>query len=81
MISFSVHVRESRLRSREIRLAVEDCFGAKLPAQLVGPSHSNPFGHWEPARFLEINQEILGAIGRAWYAPGRPQQKARARRG
>lgn len=41
--------------------------GAKLPAEVVAPSPSNPFGHWEPVRLLELNEEILGAIGRTWY--------------
>jgi len=40
----------------------------KLPAQLVGPSHANLLGHWEPARLLEINKEVLGAIGRSWVS-------------
>ena len=46
-----------------------NALGAKLPAQLVGPSHGNPFGHWEPARLLEINEEILAAIGHTWDDP------------
>jgi hypothetical protein len=46
-----------------------NALGAKLPAQLAGPSHGNPFGHWEPARLLEINEEILAAIGRTWDDP------------
>jgi hypothetical protein len=41
--------------------------GAKLPAEVVPPSPSNPFGHWEPVRLLETNEEILSAIGRVWY--------------
>jgi len=43
--------------------------GAKVPEELVGPSHANPFGHWEPARLMEMNDQILGAIGRNWDDP------------
>ena len=41
--------------------------GAVLPAEVLAPAPSNPFGHWEPVRLLEINEEILSAIGRTWY--------------
>jgi hypothetical protein len=43
--------------------------GAKLPERLVGPGYGNLLGHWEPARLMEINDEILGAIGRSWHDP------------
>jgi hypothetical protein len=43
--------------------------GAKLPEQLLGPGHGNPLGHWESARLMQINEEILGEIGRIWHDP------------
>jgi hypothetical protein len=43
--------------------------GAKLPEKVMGPAHSNPLGHWEPMRLMEINEEILSTIGRSWHDP------------
>jgi predicted O-methyltransferase YrrM len=43
--------------------------GAKLPEKVMAPAHSNPLGHWEPVRLMEINEEILSAIGRSWHDP------------
>jgi len=43
--------------------------GAKLPEQLLGPGHGNPLGHWESAQLMQINEEILGEIGRIWHDP------------
>lgn len=43
--------------------------GAKLPEQVMGPGYGNPLGHWEPIRLMEINDEILTAIGRRWADP------------
>jgi hypothetical protein len=48
---------------------VLNVLGAALPEQLLGASHGNPLGHWEPARLLQINEEILGSIGRSWPDP------------
>jgi hypothetical protein len=35
----------------------------------LGPGQGNLLGHWEPKRLLEINQEILGTLGRTWHDP------------
>jgi hypothetical protein len=35
----------------------------------LGGGHGNPLGHWEPARLLEINEEILSTLGRTWHDP------------
>jgi hypothetical protein len=43
--------------------------GAKLPEQLLGPGPGNPLGHWESAQLMQINEEILGDIGRIWHDP------------
>jgi GT2 family glycosyltransferase len=43
--------------------------GAELPEQLLGPGWGNPLGHWEALRLLEINEEALAAIDRAWDDP------------
>jgi hypothetical protein len=43
--------------------------GAKLPDKVMGPAHSNPLGHWEPMRLMEMNEEILSTIGRSWHDP------------
>src|SRR5271166_4393556 len=37
--------------------------GAKLPEKVMGPAHSNPLGQWGPMRLMEINEEILAAMG------------------
>ena len=34
--------------------------------QLLGPSDSNPKGHWEHEEFIKINDEILSRFGGAW---------------
>ena len=43
--------------------------GAKMPEEVMGPGYGNPLGHWEPMRLMEINEEILSAIGRSWHDP------------
>ena len=40
--------------------------GAALPADLLGSNSSNPTGHWESARAIAINDELLAALGRRW---------------
>jgi hypothetical protein len=43
--------------------------GAALPRKLIGPSHGNPSGHWEPWALVALNREILGRLGRRWDDP------------
>jgi hypothetical protein len=38
--------------------------GAHLPDERVGPGPGNPFGHWEPARLVALNDAILDELGR-----------------
>ena len=40
--------------------------GASLPRHLVPASHSNPTGHWEPARLVDLHQQLLAALGTSW---------------
>jgi hypothetical protein len=43
--------------------------GATLPEEVLGPACSNPLGHWEPMRLMQINEEILSSIDRSWHDP------------
>jgi hypothetical protein len=43
--------------------------GATLPNEVVGPAYGNPLGHWEPRNFVEINDDVLRAVDRAWDDP------------
>ena len=37
---------------------------------LVGPSESNPDGHWEEVRFVGVNDAVLAEFGSGWdYVP------------
>ena len=40
--------------------------GCALPGDLLGSNHSNPEGHWESLRAIEINDALLAALGRHW---------------
>jgi hypothetical protein len=40
--------------------------GCSLPENLLGSNDSNPTGHWESARAIEINDGLLAAFGRRW---------------
>lgn len=44
--------------------------GAQLPQDQVPPAPSNPLGHWEPRRLVELNGHVLAAFGRD---PGDPR--------
>jgi hypothetical protein len=48
---------------------VMNLLGARLPEEVLGPGYGNPMGHWEPRRLMEINEEVLAAIGRSWNDP------------
>lgn len=37
--------------------------------QLLGPDHSNPYGHYEALDFTILNREILSAAGGSWDNP------------
>jgi hypothetical protein len=41
--------------------------GAKLPRKMLGPVSSNPKGHFESTRILRVNDQMLHALGSAWY--------------
>jgi len=38
-------------------------------AELIPPDPTNPLGHWESLRFVEINNQILRSLGGRWYLP------------
>ena len=38
--------------------------GCALPDNLLGSNQSNPEGHWESLRAIEINDALLAALGR-----------------
>ena len=40
--------------------------GCKLPKDLLGANESNPSGHWESLKAIEINDALLRALGRRW---------------
>lgn len=41
--------------------------GAELGHELVTPGPDNPDGFWENATAVEINEDLLHALGRTWY--------------
>lgn len=43
--------------------------GAGLPEALLGPSHANPHGHWEPWDALKLNDAFLAGNDATWYDP------------
>jgi len=43
--------------------------GAALPKTLLGPGKGNERGHWEPARLIALNDEILRVHGGNWWTP------------
>lgn len=43
--------------------------GAALPAGLLGPSPSNPRGHFEPGAVVRLNDELLEDLGSHWDDP------------
>ncbi|RVA03363.1 sulfotransferase, partial [Mesorhizobium sp. M7A.F.Ca.US.001.02.1.1] len=40
--------------------------GAELPKNLLGANPSNPAGHWEPARLIELHDQMLAEAGSSW---------------
>ena len=45
---------------------VLNLLGCALPGDLLGANPSNPTGHWESQRALEINDALLHGLGRQW---------------
>jgi hypothetical protein len=43
--------------------------GGKLPQEVLGPSHGNPLGHWEPAEALRLNDAFLAGHDATWHDP------------
>jgi hypothetical protein len=48
---------------------VLNTLGAALPSDLMGPSHGNPFGHFEPSGLVALNDRILETLDRPWNDP------------
>ncbi|TPL80666.1 hypothetical protein FJ948_28705 [Mesorhizobium sp. B2-3-12] len=40
--------------------------GAELPKNLLGANPSNPAGHWEPERLIELHDQMLAEAGSSW---------------
>ncbi|WP_210201666.1 glycoside hydrolase family 99-like domain-containing protein [Mesorhizobium sp. WSM3864] len=40
--------------------------GAELPKNLLGANPSNPAGHWEPQRLIELHDQMLAEVGSSW---------------
>jgi hypothetical protein len=40
--------------------------GAALPRDVMGANLGNETGHWEPATLVELNDRMLGSVGRSW---------------
>lgn len=43
--------------------------GGKLPKDVLGASHGNPLGHWEPAEALKLNDTFLAGNDATWHDP------------
>ncbi len=48
---------------------VLNLLGCALPDDLLGANQSNPTGHWESLRAIEINDALLRQLGRSWDDP------------
>lgn len=48
---------------------VFNLLGARLPDNLLAPEDApgNPMGFWEPARIVQLHNELLSASARAWF--------------
>ncbi|TPM37560.1 hypothetical protein [Mesorhizobium sp. B2-3-4] len=40
--------------------------GAELPKNMLGANPTNPAGHWEPVRLMELHDRMLGEAGSSW---------------
>ncbi|RWL44467.1 MAG: glycosyltransferase [Mesorhizobium sp.] len=40
--------------------------GAELPKNLLGANPSNPTGHWEPSRLLDLHEKMLAEADSSW---------------
>ncbi len=40
--------------------------GAALPKKILGEGPGNEPGHWEPARLVDLHDEMLAAVGSSW---------------
>ncbi|WP_189521358.1 glycosyltransferase [Mesorhizobium sp. M1B.F.Ca.ET.045.04.1.1] len=40
--------------------------GAELPKNLLGANPTNPTGHWEPSRLLDLHEKMLAEAGSRW---------------
>ena len=49
--------------------ALVQSMGVDIGTNLVGPSPSNPMGHFENQEFMELNEDLLKAAGGSWCNP------------
>src|SRR5690606_29598973 len=40
--------------------------GASLPENILGAHDTNPTGHWEPLRLVNLHEEMLAETGSQW---------------
>lgn len=40
--------------------------GAELPKNMLGANPTNPAGHWEPLRLIELHEQMLAEAGSCW---------------
>ncbi|MER8462629.1 glycosyltransferase [Mesorhizobium sp. M1396] len=40
--------------------------GAELPKNLLGANPTNPTGHWEPLKLIELHDRMLAEVGSRW---------------
>jgi hypothetical protein len=45
---------------------IASLLGATLPRHLVPASPTNPTGHWEPARLVDLHDQLLASIDSSW---------------
>jgi hypothetical protein len=45
---------------------IASLLGAALPRHLVPASPTNPTGHWEPARLVDLHEQLLASIDSSW---------------
>jgi hypothetical protein len=55
--------------------------GAELPKEMLGANPSNPTGHWEPQRLIDLHERMLAEAGSSWddWRAFEPTDLARSR--
>lgn len=64
IVILGMHRSATSLIAKSLHIA-----GCSMGDDLLGPSASNPWGHWEDKDFLHLNDRILGAAGGSWDKP------------